>query len=351
METEQEHQQQQKSDKLTHIHASIDMDSIGARTGYLRVPYSSHESAYGWLPLPIASIRGEREGPTVLLLAGVHGDEYEGQIALGKLIRELTPSRVSGHLIVLPSANLPAVLDGNRLSPVDKGNLNRAFPGERNGTPTQMIAHYIEQVLLPRCEYVIDLHSGGNSLDYIPCVRARISADAAISRKTAALVEAFDAYFGVLMRLSKPEPRTMGGACERHGVVYINPETGGGARVGRDAMSVAVDGVRKSLAHLGVIDQSPLSRVTGRTRLVTLVPGASLVYSDWEGLYEPLVDLGEDVGEGQLVALVHDPRRPWLQPQQVVSPLAGIVLCKRATAWTTLGDCLFEIGVPFERAA
>lgn len=330
----------------THIHSSIDLDQSGAQHGYLRVPYSSHESAYGWVPLPIASIKGG-EGPTVLLLGGVHGDEYEGQIVLARLIRDLSAGDVRGRLLILPSANLPAALDGNRLSPMDKGNLNRAFPGERNGTPTQMIAHYIEHHLLPQCDYVIDLHSGGHSLEYIPCVRARLSPDAEISRDTVALVRAFDAYYGVLFQPSKAETRTLSAACERQGVVYINPETGGGARVGRDALAIAADGVRKSLAHLGMIEACMASRTNSRTQFMTLAPNASLVYCLWDGLYEPLVELGDRVGNGQPLALVHDPKRPWNPPQQVSSSLTGTVLCKRAAAWTSLGDCLFEIGVPY----
>ena len=77
------------------------------------------------------------------MLAGVHGDEYEGQIALGNLSRELEPSDIRGRLIILPAVNTPAAKAGMRTSPADDGNLNRAFPGSATGTPTEMIAHYI----------------------------------------------------------------------------------------------------------------------------------------------------------------------------------------------------------------
>lgn len=331
----------------SRIHASIDFDAGGSNTGYLRVPHSSHESAYGWLGLPAACINGGA-GPTLLLLGGVHGDEYEGQLALARLIRALSAVSIRGRIIVLTSTNMPAVLAGNRLSPVDQGNLNRAFPGDANGTPTQLIAHYIEEVLLPMSDYVIDLHSGGSSLDYLPCVRARQSRDERIARETKALMAAFDAHWGVLLPPTT-ETRTLSAACERKGVVYINPETGGGARIGREALAIAYDGVLKCLAHLGMIGEDAAPASAGRTRFATLrAGGGSLVYGECEGLWEPLVDLQDRVAPGQAVALVHDPRRPWREPEPVAAPDGGVVLCRRASAWTSLGDCLYEIGVPLD---
>lgn len=329
---------------MTRIETSITFDQMGKQTGYLRVPYSSHASAYGWIPLPLTVIRGRAQGPTVLLLGGVHGDEYEGQIALAKMARALEAQDVAGTLIVLSSTNLPAALADNRLSPVDNVNLNRAFPGDASGTPTQMIAHYIEEVLLPACDYVIDLHSGGSSLDYLPCVRARLSPNPDIRQRTLDMVRAFDADFGVLFRPAKAEPRTMSAACERKDVVYINPETGGGARVGRKALQAAHDGTLRCLLALGMIANGSVPRSSGGTRTVTLVAGASLVYSDADGVWEPLVELGEAVIAGQALAAVHDLKKPWLAPQLVSASIAGTVLCRRAAAWVEVGDCLFEIG-------
>ena len=76
------------------------------------------------------------KGPAVMLIAGVHGDEYEGKIALSKLINAIEPRDITGRLTILPAANGPAVFAGLRCSPFDAGNLNRAFPGDPAGTPT-----------------------------------------------------------------------------------------------------------------------------------------------------------------------------------------------------------------------
>src|SRR3546814_5456059 len=78
----------------------------------------------------------------------------------------------SDLLIVIPGLNFPALLNGSRTSPIDKGNLNRVFPGKRNGSLTEMIAHYVDTVLFPMADFVFDIHAGGLSTNYLPTVLA-----------------------------------------------------------------------------------------------------------------------------------------------------------------------------------
>jgi len=122
------------------VTAEVDFDAPGKQTGFLRIPHSVHRSAYGWIPVPIV-VLNNGTGPTILLMAGNHGDEYEGQIALTRLARDLPSEEIRGRIIILTMANAPAAGAGLRTSPIDAGNLNRSFPGQVRGTPTQLIAH------------------------------------------------------------------------------------------------------------------------------------------------------------------------------------------------------------------
>jgi predicted deacylase len=149
------------------VTTTVDFDCDGVQNGHIQVPYSHDRSAYGRILIPLVVAR-RGEGPTVLLTGGVHGDEHEGPIALMRLIRELSLSDLSGRLIIIPALNLPAYLSGTRTSPIDRLNLNRRFPGDRNGAPTDMIAHYIETGLMPIIDYCFDFHAGGTSLNYLP---------------------------------------------------------------------------------------------------------------------------------------------------------------------------------------
>ena len=162
--------------KTNPILTTIDYEKEGKQTGYLRLPHSVHRSAYGWLPFPVACIRNG-EGPTALLLSGTHGDEYEGQVTLSKLIHQLEPKDIQGRLIILPMLNFPAAKAGLRTSPIDELNLNRVYPGDPEGTPTLVIAHYVENVLMPMADYGLDLHSGGSSLHYIPSTVGALETD------------------------------------------------------------------------------------------------------------------------------------------------------------------------------
>ena len=151
---------------LSRLSADIDLMAEGKATGFVRVPHSVHRSAYGWIPIPIVRIKNG-DGPSVLMQAGNHGDEWEGQIGLGNLIRALQPKDIKGRLVILPSANFPAAMEGRRTSPIDEGNLNRSFPGDAEGTITQQIAYFIEhcaaaglrlQLRLPLRRQLADLH-------------------------------------------------------------------------------------------------------------------------------------------------------------------------------------------------
>ena len=99
------------------ISCDIDFDRPGKQISHLRLDHSDNRHAFGFIPIPIAVISGA-PGPTVLLTAGNHGDEYEGQVILRRLIRDTEPEGLKGRLIVLPALNAPAVQAGTRVSPL-----------------------------------------------------------------------------------------------------------------------------------------------------------------------------------------------------------------------------------------
>src|SRR4051794_37580115 len=104
---------------------------------------------------------GRRPGPTLAVLAGVHGDEYEGPVAIADLLAEIDPAEIAGTLIALPVANPPAFAAGSRTSPLDGLNLARAFDGNAAGSATERLAWTIAQEVIGVADALIDLHSGG----------------------------------------------------------------------------------------------------------------------------------------------------------------------------------------------
>jgi uncharacterized protein len=323
----------------TRIRCFVDFDQDGKQISHLQLPYSSNVSAYGWIGIPIAVIKNGR-GPTLYLGAGNHGDEYEGQIVLARLIRELDPGAIQGCLIVMPAQNLPAVLAGARCSPIDDGNLNRSFPGDPDGPPTAAIAHFIESVLLPMCDAMVDLHSGGKTLDYLrsALVRRPPGHDPNAAAKRAAL-EAFRAPIGYIVSDAR-EDRTLTAAADRVGIVGIGTELGGAGTVTLRTLAVARRGLQNMLRHFGLVEGEP----EGPPSRLTEVKGPEhYVHAPCRGLFEPAFELGDEVEVGQPAGYIHFVDDPATPPVEVRFRGRGLVICKRPILQVEHGDCLAHL--------
>jgi predicted deacylase len=328
----------------SRLTAEIDFDRDGKQHGFVRMPYSVHRSAYGWIPIPVACIKNG-EGPRVLLMAGNHGDEYEGQVALGKLIRALEPAEVRGRIIILPSANFPAAMAGMRTSPLDDGNLNRSFPGDPYGGPTDQIADYIETVLLPQCDFVFDFHSGGSSLTYVPSTLMRRPQTPEAISQGIELMRIFGAPVGYLADGGWGE-HTLTAAAARAGVRHMSTELAGGGQVTPAALRILEAGVRRILHKVGALPVEP-PPAAADTRIMQVRGADYYVYAPDPGLFEPLVELGDEVGAGTPAALIHPHDTPWRVPASAAFGRTGTVICKRVPGRVERGDCLFHLATDF----
>jgi predicted deacylase len=328
----------------SRLSAEIDFTKPGKQHGFVRLPYSVHRSAYGHIPIPIVSIVNG-EGPRVLLMAGNHGDEYEGQVALGKLIRAIEPSEVRGRIIILPSANFPAAMAGMRTSPLDDGNLNRSFPGDPYGGPTAQIADYIENELLPECDYVFDFHSGGSSLTYVPSALMRQPQDPEALVRGIQMLRTFGAPIGYLVDGGWGE-HTLTAAAARAGVRHMSTEIAGGGQVTPVALRIMETGIRRVLHSIGALTVEAPAAVT-TTRIMQVRGPDYYIYAPDPGLFEPLVELGQEVEAGTEAGMIHPHDTPWRAPAAAVFTRPGIVICKRVPGRVERGDCLFHLATDY----
>ncbi|MGN6133255.1 MAG: succinylglutamate desuccinylase/aspartoacylase family protein, partial [Aureliella sp.] len=176
---------------------AVDFERPGKQQGFLQVPYSHNLGGWANVMVPITVV-SSGAGPTVLVLGGNHGDEYQGQIAAMKLARELSPDVVRGRVIIIASLNFPAARAGTRLSPLDGMNMNRAFPGQAEGPVTSQIAHFLTNVLFPMSDVVIDIHSGGRSMQFVPCAHMHLVDDLQQRAKMLAAMLAWNTDFAFL---------------------------------------------------------------------------------------------------------------------------------------------------------
>lgn len=326
-----------KTDTSTRITTQIAFDRDGIQHGTLQVPYSRDRSAYGHIPIPITVIRGG-EGARLLLTGGNHGDEYEGPIALNKLVHRLEKGGVQGTLIVIPSLNFPAVLNASRTSPIDGGNLNRLFPGRRDGSITEMIAHYVEHELFPRVDGAIDLHAGGASFDHLPTLLTFPPVDASARADYLALIEAFSAPRAMALDMLG-EDRTYSSAAARADIWFLGGELGGGSRCDPDCLEVVESGLARVLHRLGMIEAAPPPTLR-KTQWLVVQGRRHYLFTPRPGIFEPCFRLGETVNEGQLSGRLYDPYEPWQPPRELYFESDGIVICARTFAGVDAGDCL-----------
>ena len=328
----------------TRIEPEIDLQAEGKHGGFLRIPHSVHRSAYGWLPMPVMSIKNG-DGPRVLLMSGNHGDEYEGQVTLCRLARNVEAQGIRGHLIILPMANYPAAHAGSRTSPLDDGNLNRSFPGDPNGTVTQMIAHFIEEVLLSGFDLLMDLHSGGSSLLYLPSTQLKLQHDGTIHPRERELIAAYGAPYN---HVEKPSPKETdnhsSGGARRNGALFVSAEFAGAGTVSTDALGICEQGLLRALHNFELLKTLPEGLAVPQVpRYLEIKAGEHYVYASEDGLYEPLVELGDEVRAGDRAGAIHFPETPWREPVVEHFLSDGLVVCKRIPGRSERGDCLFHL--------
>lgn len=324
---------------------SIDLDASGKRLGFLRLSWSDNERAYGVIPVPIAVIRGG-DGPTALVTAGVHGDEYEGLLIARRLIAETQPGDIAGRLIIMAGVNWPAVEARTRTSPIDQQNMNRAFPGDARGGPTAMIADFIERALLPAVDVALDLHSGGTKSIYTPCGYVYGMGAPAFRQRKLAAAHAFGAPVTAVVNATSSSG-SLSAACERHGVPMVATELGGGARLDSAAFDIGMEGALNLLRHAGVMGGR--ARVT-RTELHLTASAQAYLMAPIDGLFEGFHGLGAMVRAGEMAGRIWPMDDLSRDPVPVAFGAAGRILCLRTMPMVKRGDFLLHTGAPIDDA-
>lgn len=322
------------------ITPTVDFDQDGVQHGFLRLPYSRNESAWGSIQIPITVVKNG-EGPRALLTGGNHGDEYEGPLALIGMAQTLRPQDICGTVIIVPFMNHPAFLAGTRVSPADNINLNRAFPGAPDGTPTAKIADYFQRTLLPMADVVLDFHSGGKTLDFLPFAASHILDDSEQMARCRAARDAFNAPFSIEMR----EIDALGmydDAAEGQGKTFVTTELGGGGTATPETVRIARKGLHNLLIHAGImhgtLDIAP-------SRMLTQPDDDCFHFADTGGLIEFSVTLGDTVRKNDDIAHiwpVHYTGRP---PRTIKAQMDGMLTARHHPGLVLAGDCIAVLAV------
>ncbi|WP_176315634.1 N(2)-acetyl-L-2,4-diaminobutanoate deacetylase DoeB [Burkholderia vietnamiensis] len=338
--------------RASPITPTVDLDADGVQHGFLKLPYSRDDSAWGAIMIPIAVVK-RGDGPTVLLTGGNHGDEYEGPVALAKLAGSLKAADVTGRVIVVPFMNYPAFRAGRRTSPIDAGNLNRSFPGRPDGTVTEKIADYFQRHLLPLATHVLDIHAGGRTLDFVPFAAIHVLENREQEARCERAMRAFGAPYSMRM-LELDSVGMFDTAAEAAGKVFVSTELGGGGTSTAASVAIAERGVRGFLEHAGVLakrdDASAAVRAAPRTTTLLDMPdGSCFTTSEHRGLLEMCRDLGSEVEAGDVLARVHDIDRTGGAPVEYVARRRGLLAARHFPGLVQAGDTIAVVADIVER--
>jgi N2-acetyl-L-2,4-diaminobutanoate deacetylase len=269
---------------------------------------------------------GHRSGPSVLVTAGVHGDEYEGPAAIAQFVRKLSSESVRGSVCLIPVANPFAFGAGTRVSPVDGLNLARVFPGKDDGLPTERLAHFLFHEFASKADYLIDLHSGGVEYEFLPVAGFY----GAPTSENASFQAARTMGLPALWQL----PETAGvlsHEATRVGKVAVGAEYLGAGRVSETGVQVYARGIQRCLELWQVLEPSASAEL--------LEP--KVYRDDWlpagaTGIFRTNRKLGDSVLPGEELATIKGYRGETLA--QIVAPHAGVILGLRSKAYITAGS-------------
>ncbi|MCE9665814.1 N(2)-acetyl-L-2,4-diaminobutanoate deacetylase DoeB [Halomonas sp. M5N1S17] len=322
------------------ISATVDFDADGVQHGFLKLPISVDESAWGAVMIPVTVVRNG-EGPTALLTGGNHGDEYEGITSLLKLSNTLRAEDVNGRVIIVPCMNTPAVMAGKRTSGLDGGNLNRSFPGDPNGSVTAKIADYFTRVMVPMCDVVLDLHSGGRTLDIIPFGASHVLENPEQQRQALEGAKALGAPYAMMM-FELDAASLFDTVVEEQGKIFVATELGGGGTSTPESLAITERGIRNFLIHFGLMRGEVELPVEPQIYLD--MPDASCyVQSEHSGLLELTLMLGDVVRKGDVIARVYDLTRSGTPPVEYRAGRSGVLAARRFPAQVNMGDTIAVI--------
>jgi predicted deacylase len=315
---------------------NLDLDSPGRRDYWVAL---EHDTMWGSHLIPLSVWVGPqaKAGRGVVAIGSTHGNEYEGPVALKRLLHEIDVAQVTGRVILIPVLNVEAFRTGTRDSAeADRVNLNRAFvEGAGHERPlagiTHRIAAFIRQHVWPRVHVVLDLHSGGNQIRFDLCTSFHPLEDAEQSR----LCEETARWFGVpiIMIYQNRTPGLLTSEAERLGKITVGTELGWGEAVNREGVLYARHGVLAAAIHHGQMNGriEPIAHHAASTQVMAaIVDFECYTSAPFPGLYEEVLPCGARVKAGDVVGRLHDFARLDEPGWPVTAGVDGVVV---GTAW------------------
>lgn len=262
----------------------------------IKDPHSDYETF-----VPIGTVDGAQPGPTLVVMAGVHGSEYAAQEGAGRFWASLDPNEISGRVIVVLTADVTAVCAHRHYTnPVDGKNFNRVWPGKPDGTLTEVLAHKLTEEVVNQADVLIDCHGGEYDEAIGAFIITQAVGDPELDERTINLAMALGMPFVEVRDPSTPSTGTCSGTAVRNGVPGITLEAGGQGQQDEFYISTIYNCLHNALKYLGMKEGEP---VFWMGKPVKIDHGV-ILRTTKQGIYRPAVAVWDWVEEGQVFARV-----------------------------------------------
>lgn len=306
-------------------------------SGYLPVSEIDGISSF----IPVTVINGLKEGCVLALVAGVHGYEYPPILSLYRLKKMIDPKNLAGTVIMVHIANIPGFQ--KRIiyyNPHDWMNLNRVFPGDPRGNLSQRTAHVLTEEVVKKCDYLIDLHCGDGNEALIPYLYWMLSDNKELNEVTKKMALAFGIKYIIIDKgrtKDKTQSKYLGNTAILHSKPAITTESGYLGLSDEESIVRNIHGVLSVMKLFHMIEGEPDS-ITDPI----WIDHYEVIYSDNDGLFYPLTEMGYYVKENEKVGYITDYHGKVIQEYR--APFSGIMLYIIKTPPANKGEPLFEVG-------
>ncbi len=283
------------------------------------------------IDIPIYVFNAEKPGPTLLVQAGLHGDEINGIEIVRRMLAEKRFSIDKGAVIVVPLLNVFGFIHFSRDVP-DGKDVNRSFPGTKTGSMASRIAYHNRTEILPQIDFGIDLHTGGGQRNNFPQVRYTLE-----DAQSKELAEVFNAPFSFSSKLIKGSFRNAAFKMGKPTIVY---EAGESMRFDDYALLEGMQGILNILKHLGMV-KTIAPEYVERSKTVHLEERKWL-RAPTAGMFIPKVTNGSAIKKDAILGLVTDTYAKRNKP--IKAPYDGHIFCINHQAVVNRGDALIHVG-------
>ena len=300
----------------------------------LRVELEGYASGVR-VEIPFHALVGAKRGPRILLIAGVHGDEYEGVAALHDVADELDPQALTGCVVIVPVANPQAFHAGTRRNPVDLSDLNRAFPGDPSGTITQRLAAVLFEEFVLGSDAFLSLHGWSKEANVIPYAECSLGEGPVVEKSRAAALHLGMEYLHPYIW----PPGVLGDAAIRHGIAAVETEVGGMGTITTEGQAITRLIILRFLEFWGVIrfGTAPPKSAGLRQKIVD----HDDILAGRAGLFRRKVEIGQQVSQGEILGRTFS-LGGWCL-EELLAPRPGVVAILRMNGSVQPGDRLIQV--------